>query len=319
MNWQRLSQVELRQIYYFITIVQTGNNFSEAAKRLGIKQPPLSQSIQALEKMLTTCTATEVKLFNRRKRPVDLTPAGQVFLEEVQLAFTHLDRAIAQAGHASRGEIGRLMIGFNNSIANSILPEVLQQFRNQFPTVDLELREVTIHDEILLLKAHQLDVIFQRSPYVHETDSDLCFLPILEEYFVVALPAHHPLAQHAKIPLPALQDYPIILPPLDILPFYENVIQLCQEMGFEPTILSTVVVTGVVAMLSLVAAGVGVAILPNHVQTLRREGVVYRAIQDAKLSRQIAVVWRQADPSPVLHNFLTVIQEIMHLPLLDSW
>lgn len=317
MQWQKLSQVELRQLYYFMTVVQAGNNMSEAAQRLRIKQPPLSQSIQALEKMLTAFTSgTEVKLFNRRKRPLELTPAGQVFLEEVQLAFTHLDRAIVQAGKASRGEVGRFVIGFNNSIANSILPEILQQFRDQYPTINLELREVPIQDEIPLLKANQLDVIFQRSPYIHETDPDLDFLPILEEYFVVALPEGHALAQHRQIPLPDLQHYPIILPPLDILPFYENVIQLCREAGFEPTVLSTVMVTGVVAMLSLVAADVGVAILPNHVQTLHREGVVYRAIQNAKLSRQIAIVWRQADPSPVLDNFLTLIRENL---LRDSW
>jgi DNA-binding transcriptional LysR family regulator len=317
MNWQKLTKIELRQICYFMTVVQAGNSFSKAADRLGIKQPPLSQSIQALEKTLSLYTNTEVKLFNRRKQPLELTPAGQVFLKEAQLALTHLDRAVSQAGQASRGEIGRLIIGFNNSIANSILPEVLQLFRDQFPTVDLELREIAIQTEIPLLKTHQLDLTFQRSPYIYDSDSDIKVVPILEEYFVVALPADHVLAQEARIPLRALQDYPIILPPLDILPFYENVIHLCQEQGFEPKILSTVTVTGVVAMLSLVAADVGVAILPNHVQTLHREGVVYRAIQDAKLSRQIAVAWRQADPSPVLRNFLTTIQKVTHL--LDSW
>ncbi|MFM7424336.1 MAG: LysR family transcriptional regulator [Elainella sp.] len=323
MNWQKLSQVELRQICYFMTVVQAGNNFSEAAKRLGIKQPPLSQSIQALEKLLASQSpAAQVKLFDRSRRPLELTPAGQVFLEEAQLALTHLDRAIVQAGRASRGEVGRLIIGFNNSIANSILPSVLQNFKKDSPDVELELREVAIEDEIPLLKAHQLDVVFQRSPYVQETDLELDFQPILDEYFIVALPENHSLAQQSKIQLQALQDCPIILPPLDILPFYENVIHLCREVGFEPKTLSTVTVTGVVAMLSLVAANVGVAILPNHVQTLHREGVVYCAIEQPKgvaensrLSRQIAVVSRQDDPSPVLRNFL----EVMKRTVLDSW
>lgn len=324
MNWAKLSRVELRQIYYFMTVVQSGNNFTAAASRLGIKQPPLSQSIQALEKMLAAQQASpsaEVELFNRRKRPFELTPAGQVFLEEAQLAFTHLERAIVQAGRASRGEVGRLIIGFNNSIANSILPSVLKNFKEKFPTVDLELREVAIEDEISLLKSNQLDVIFQRSPFVHGSDLELNFQTILDEYFIVALPEDHILARHPNIELKALQDCPIILPPLNILPFYENVIRHCQEVGFEPQILSTVTVTGVVAMLSLVAANVGVAILPNHVQTLRREGVVYRAIEqpksvteNAKLSRQIAVVSR-ADASPVVDNFL----EVMKRTVLDSW
>jgi DNA-binding transcriptional LysR family regulator len=120
---------------------------------------------------------------------------------------------------------------------------------------------VPIQDEVPLLKAHQLDVIFQRSPYIHENDSELDLLPILDEYFIVALAEDPTLAQHHTISLSALQNYPIILSPLDILPFYENVIHLCREAGFEPTVLSTVlstvIVTGVVAMLSLVADDVG--------------------------------------------------------------
>jgi DNA-binding transcriptional LysR family regulator len=207
------------------------------------------------------------------------------------------------------------VISINNSIANSILPDVLQHFRCQFPNVELVLREVTIQQEIQMLKTHQLDVIFQRSPYLSQDDPNLDFLPILEEYFVVALPEAHPLARQTQISLKALANDSIILPPLDVLPFYEKVIILCKESGFEPKVLPTTVVTGVVTLLSLVAAGIGVSILPNHVQTLHREGVVYRPIHDAKLTRQVAVVWRQNDSSIVLRNFLNTVQN----SLVDSW
>jgi DNA-binding transcriptional LysR family regulator len=260
-----------------------------------------------------------VKLFDRSKRPIELTEAGQAFLIEVQQALIHLDRAVSHARQASQGEIGRLIIGMNNSIANTILPEVLQSFQQRFPKVALELHEVTIQQEIQMLKNHQLDVIFQRSPSFAQNDSALSYHPILEEYFVVALPTRHALADQATIPLQALADDAIILPSLDVLPFYERIITICREAGFEPKNNQTVTVTGVVTLLSLVAAGVGVSILPNHVQTLHREGVVYRSIQNATLNRQIAVVWRQEDTSTVLRQFLKVVQEVMNLSLLDSW
>ena len=320
MEFQHLGQFELRQICYFIAVVQADNNFSEAAKRLGIKQPPLSQRIQALEELLSTHQKTlAVKLFDRSKRPIKLTEAGQAFLVEAQQALIHLNRAVSYARQASQGEIGRLIIGMNNSIANTILPEVVQEFQQRFPKVELELHEVTIQHEIQMLKNHQLDVIFQRSPSFEQNDPALSFQPILEEYFVVALPTTHALADQSKISLKALADDAIILPSLDVLPFYEKVVTLCREAGFEPKINQTVTVTGVVTLLSLVAAGVGVSILPNHVQTLHREGVVYRALQNAALNRQIAVVWRQEDSSIVLRQFLKVIQEVMNLSLLDSW
>ena len=320
MDFQHLSHFELRQICYFMAVVQAGNNFSQAANRLGIKQPPLSLRIQALEELLSDPKkAYEVKLFDRSKRPIELTEAGQVFLAEATLALTHLNRAIAQARQASQGQIGRLVVGMNNSIANSILPEILKEFQEHFPQVELELREVTIQQEIPMLKNHQLDVVFQRSPYADENDPSLDFSPILQEYFVVALPETHILADRHQISLKALKDNAIILPSLDVLPFYEKVIALCQEAGFEPKLVQTTAVTGVVALLSLVAAGIGVAILPNHVQTLHREGVVYRSLQDIKLTREIAVVRRQEDSSIVLREFLNVIQNVMNPPLQDSW
>jgi DNA-binding transcriptional LysR family regulator len=315
-DFQQLSHFELRQICYFMTIVNTGNNFTETANRLGIKQPPLTKSIQSLEKLLSKGqNPGEVKLFDRSKRPMELTQAGKLFLEEAQQALIHLDRAIIQARRASQGQIGRLQIGINNSIANSILPDVLQKFQSRFPNVELVMHEAPIQQELPMLKARQLDVIFQRSPYLVEDDSNLNIIPILEEYFVAALSQDHPLAQQTQLSLKALAADSIILPPLDILPFYEKVVLLCREAGFEPKILPTAVVTGVVTLLSLVAANVGISILPNHVQTLHREGVVYRPIHDAKLTRQVAVIWRQNDSSVILRNFIDAIQN----SLVDAW
>lgn len=315
MNLQHLSQFELRQICYFMVLVQSENNFSEAAKQLGIQQPPFSQRIQALEKKLSAGkNVPEVKLFDRKTHPIELTEAGKVFLTEVQLALHHLDRAISQARRASQGQIGNLTVGIHNSVANSILPNVLKEFQKRFPDVELELREVTILQEIPLLKNRQLDVVFHRSPNALEDDEELDFIPLLQESFLLVLPSTHALTQQEVISLTALKNETIILPSLGVLPFYTEVISLCQKAGFEPNIAQMMKATGIVTLLSLVAAGIGVAILPSHVQVLHREGVVYRPIRDKMLTRQITVVWRQDDSSMTLHNFLAVIREVMSRP-----
>ncbi|MUG99177.1 LysR family transcriptional regulator [Scytonema sp. UIC 10036] len=320
MNFQHLNHLEVRQIYNFMAVVQAGNNFTEAAKRLGIHQPNLTQSIQALEKSLSANSKTsDIKLFDRTKRPIELTEAGKAFLKEVQLALMHFERAIAQVQQASLGQIGRLILGLNNAVANSILPEVLQEFQKQFPNVELELREVKIQQEIQMLKNCELDVVFQRSPSFDRNDPDLESQILLNEYFVVALPTNHNLAKqkNTEISLKALANETIILPPLDVLPFYGEVITLCRKIGFEPKIASNIRVTGVVVLLSLVASGKGISILPNHVQILHREGVIYKVLKDATLTRQIAAVWRKKNSSMVLPNFLKVIEEIIYLR--DAW
>jgi DNA-binding transcriptional LysR family regulator len=319
MNLQHLSQFELRQICYFITVVQAGT-YTEAAQRLGIKQPPLTQRIQALEKLLSISQdSNPVKLFDRSKHPVVLTEAGKVFLADVQQALIYLDRAILRAQQASQGLIGSLVIGITNVMANSILPEVLQAFQQQFPNVSLEMREVAVKEQIQMLRNQQIDITFQQAESFDSTQLDLVFQPILQEYFVLALPATHPLAAQSQVALTALKNEQIILPSFDVFPFYQKVIMLCQKAGFEPNISQTVVASGAVTLLSLVAAGKGVSILPNHVQTLSRSGVVYRTLRDIRLTRQVAVVWRSNDSSIVLRQFLNVIQELMNLSFLDTW
>ena len=310
-------QLELRQLQYFMELVaEPGErkSFSKAAERLNVEQSYLSKTIAALE------AALSVELFDRTRRPPVLTRAGQVFLTELQLAISALDQAVARTQEASRGEIGKLVLVVNTAIANSLLPDILKTFRIRYPKVELELQSMTIEAMIQGLRDGSIDVGFEHLPNPYADDAALNFLPIVQESFVVALPAHHPLAARSQIPLQALKHEPLILPPLNAVPSYAGVLSQLEQMGCQPTILETVKATWMVINLSLVAAGAGIAILPDNVQTIQRQGVVYRALQDAPLARQIAVVWRRADvkaldePSPadaiLLRQFLTVVQAI---------
>ncbi len=335
---QALSQFELRQICYFLAVVQAGNNFTKAADRLGIQQPPVSQRIKALEALLSSKSepgslleSWEVKLFDRSTSPITLTPAGEVFLEDVTRAIGHLDRAVSRARQASQGHIGRLSIGVTNVIANSLLPEIVQCFQPRFPNVTLEFYEVPILKQLQMLRRHELDLAFQKPDDEDtepenilqtdsaKTDSDLIFKPILEEYFLLAVAVQHPLALLPAIPLTALKNEPILLPSLELFPFYAKVLALCKTAGFTPNLAPNIHATGVVTLLSLVAAGVGVSVLPNHVQALQRQGVVYRPIQGFDLTRTVAAVWRRGDRSLVLRQFLKVVEEMTQMTLLDSW
>jgi DNA-binding transcriptional LysR family regulator len=294
--------IELRHLRYFITVAEE-LNFSRAAERLHIAQPPLSQQIQALEAELG------VQLFERKTRPLQLTAAGKVFLEEARLVFTQLERAITSAQKASRGEIGRLVVGVNSWVANSVLPEILQAFRAKFPDVRLVLHELLASQQSQQLKERQIDVGFEKLPNPNSNDADLNFLPILQEFLVVALPETHPLASETEIPLHALRDEPFILPQLDLVPSYVEIISLCQQVGFSPKVVQEA--TWMVTILSLVAGGVGVTLLPANAQKLQRQGVVFRPILGQNLTRQIAVVWRRDDSSAIVREFLEVTKRVV--------
>jgi DNA-binding transcriptional LysR family regulator len=304
MNLLYLSSIELRQICYFLAVTAAGNNLSRAAEDLHIDQPPLTQRIKALEKKL------KVELFDRRRRPLQLTPAGRVFLEETGLALAMLDRAIINAQRAQRGEIGSLAIGIASSISNTLLPKILRTFCDRFPDVALELRELTAENQIQELRERRLNIGFEAMLDLATPDDCLEILPILTESLVVALPAAHPLSDRSAISIDDLATEKLILPTIEEFPFYQQFIYYCQQSGFEPQIVHHVKAAWLVTILSLVVAEIGIAILPSNVQNLQRQGVVYRTIQDFQLSRQISAIWRRDDSSTVLLEFLKVVREL---------
>jgi DNA-binding transcriptional LysR family regulator len=303
MNLLYLSSIELRQICYFLAVTEAGNNFTRAAEYLHIDQPPLTQRIKALEKKL------KIELFDRKKRPLQLTAAGKVFLEETQLALTSLDRAITKAQQAHRGEIGCLSIGIASSIANTLLPDILQIFCARFPDVELELRELTADRQIQAIQERRLNIGFEVFD-LQKLGSDLNVLPIIEESLVIAMPAAHPLATKQQIAVTDLATEKLILPSIDEFPFYQEFILYCERAGFQPQIVREVKATWLITILSLVVAKVGVAILPSNVQNLQRQGVVYRTIQSVNLNRQISAIWRRDNSSPVLHQFIQTVREV---------
>ncbi|MGG6265458.1 LysR substrate-binding domain-containing protein [Leptolyngbya sp. AN03gr2] len=291
--------VELRHLHYFIAVAEE-LHFSRAADRLCISQPPLSQQIRSLEDELG------VRLFERTKRQVQLTEAGKVFLERAYLVLGQLEQAIAITQRIGRGEVGRLAIGFVDSAMYTVLPEILRVFRAQFPAVELQLHELTTAQQIEALHHKQVDIGIVRSAISEPGLIVECLLP---ESLVLALPETHLLAAHPQVSLSDLAEESFILFPAKMGPvFYEQIIHLCQQAGFRPKVAQEAVQMHTIV--GLVAAGLGIAIVPASLQNFHRSGVIYRPLQEQIPNTGLYLGWRQHDSSPVIKAFLNLARRI---------
>jgi DNA-binding transcriptional LysR family regulator len=288
--------MELRHLHYFIAVAEE-LHFSRAAERLCISQPPLSQQIRDLEDELG------VKLFERTKRHVHLTEAGKVFLDRSYLLLAQLEQAIAATQRIGRGEVGQLAIGFVDSAMYTSLPEMLKGFREQFPAVDLQLQEMTTAQQIQALYDKQIDVGIVRSAISEPGLRVECLLP---ESLVLALPENHALSAQTQVSLSALADELFILFPAKLGPlFYEQIIQSCEKAGFRPKVAQEAV--QMQTIIGLVAAGLGIAIVPASMQNFHRSGVIYRPLQEQIPQTGLYLAWRQHDSAPVLSAFLNLV------------
>ncbi|AFY53715.1 transcriptional regulator [Rivularia sp. PCC 7116] len=287
--------MELRHLRYFVTLAEE-LHFGRAAQRLHIAQPPLSQQIRQLENELG------FELFHRTKRKVELTEAGKVFLVEVQRIFRQLEQAIFLGKQVSRGEIGQLVIGFVSSAAYNILPDILQNSRNSIPNVSLELHELTTDEQLRWLNLGRIDVGFVRPPVDQKKyESKIVF----QESLIIAVPENHPLANQDKISLKSLINESFILFPRFLAPgLYDLIISFCQQVGFSPKLAQEAI--QMQTIVSLVAAQIGVAIVPESLQNLQRRGVVYKYFVEETPKVSIAMIWRKNDVSVVLERFLEI-------------
>ncbi|WP_427158968.1 LysR family transcriptional regulator [Aliinostoc sp. HNIBRCY26] len=295
--------MELRHLRYFVTVAEE-LHFGRAAEKLHIAQPPLSQQIRQLEAELG------FELFHRTKRNVQLTDAGQIFLGEVQQIMKQLQQAIHLGRQTSRGELGKLVVGFVSSAAYSILPEILRCFREQVPSVSLELHELTTDQQLEWLQSGRMDVGFIRPPVEDDT---LIWETVFQESLIVALPESHRLANQGDVDLSLLTHEPFILFPRVLAPgLYDLIISLCQQAGFSPDVAQEAI--QMQTIISLVAADMGVAIAPASLQNLQRTGVVYRQIHPPTPKVAIAMIWRKTEISPTIQKFLQIVRELTFSP-----
>jgi len=291
--------VELRHLRYFVAVAEE-LHFGRAAERLYMAQPPLSQQILQLEREVG------VPLFVRNSRRVRLTAAGQAFLEDATEILGRVGRAVQRAQRASRGEVGWLGIGFVASATHELLPAILRAFRAQCPDVEMTLYELSTAGQTQALHEKKIHVGFARPPV---EDPALVVEPLAQESLVAALPQGHILAAGPELPLEALAGEAFITYPRQPKPsFTDYVIQACEQAGFVPRIAQETL--QMQTALSLVAAGLGVSLLPASVQAIQRRGVVYRPVQTSTAAPALTLAYRRDDPSPVLARFLEVTEAV---------
>lgn len=294
------SSMDLRRLRYFVVVAEE-QNFSRAAERLHMAQPPLSDQIKRLEKALG------VKLFDRSSRGARLTEAGELLLGEARRLLVQADQTAEMVRRVGEGEVGRLTLGFVPSASNSVLPPVLSEFRERYPDVQLYLQEMNPDWLVQGLHAGRIDVSFFYLPF---QDGALAHEPVSREPLVVALPEAHEMAAEEEVDLCDLADEPFVLPARYRMPgLHGQVVEACREAGFVPEAVQKEVWL-MQTIIALVAGGMGVALVPASLRNLARAGVVYRAIRGLSPTVEMGVVWRRDEKSPVVGSFLKVVSDI---------
>jgi len=293
--------VELRHLRYFVAVAQE-LHFSRAAEKLQIAQPPLSQQIRQLERALG------VRLFERNHHSVALTNAGQVFLEEARLILEQVEHALSRVKDAQQGLAGWLDIGYITSMGTTtIIPDILAIYRQRFPAVEIRLRKVNIQDQLQAIQTQQIQVGFITYPL--EIPAELDSVVVERIPLVAVFAQQHPLALQASVPIRSLINEPFIFCQRQIShSFYDRIIQLC---GFSPRI--TQEVPDIHMQLGLVAANLGISIVPASSAAIRNHGIVYRPLADldADCTIETVLVWRRKDISPLVQEFLAIAQEVL--------
>ncbi|CAM8822698.1 LysR substrate-binding domain-containing protein [Burkholderia pseudomallei] len=295
---------DLRQWRYFVAVADE-RHFGRAAERLSMTQPPLSQAIRALE------DALGVALFARTKRSVELTAVGAALLPDVRRLIAAADALPPLAQSLARGEAGSLALAFVSTADYGLLPQLLREFGARYPHVRLQLAEATSDVQIEELVAGRIDAGLVIPPVPPRHAASLSYLPVLREPLVVAMPAEAAEAADAAADAPVriadIASLPLVIFPRRLAPGFYDIITGCYgaagvtpRIGQEAIQMQTIV--------SLVSAGMGVALVPQSLRNLRRTGVVYRALADPAPVVETGLVWRTDDVSPVLAGFIDVVR-----------
>lgn len=292
-----MAVLELRRLHAFIAIAEEGH-ITRAAERLGMQQPPLTRLLQSLEAELG------VQLMERLPRGVRPTTAGLALLDEARAVLARAEDVAQVVQRAARGEQGRLAVGFTSSASlHPFVPNVLRSFREALPGVTVALQEAGTGELMDALLHERLDAAFVRSPL--SGMPTLQSEPILIEPMLLAMPLHHPLSLPSEQPLPlsALADEAFVLYRRRAgQGLYDVILAACRGAGFSPLVVQEA--PRLTSTLSLVAAGLGVSIVPTSMQRLRGDGIAYRPLCDCPgLTAPLHLATRIGDQSSVLRRF----------------
>lgn len=291
--------MELHQLRCFVAVAEE-LHFGRAATRMHMTQPPLSRQVQLLERGLG------IQLLERNNRSVKLTAAGQGFLRDAQHLLAFSDQAADGARRLARGEAGNLTLGFTAVSAYQMIPALLTRAAEALPGLQFTLKEMVSSAQLEALAAHRIDVGFVRHVSDHDTlEAQL----ISREPLVVALPRQHPLAHKPAIAVRDLDQQPFVMyAPDEGRYFYDCIAGLFAMTGIAPRYVYHLGQTHTV--ISMVKAGLGVAIVPASATQLHSENLAFRPLSDAQLHAELYRVSRRDNDNPALPAFNGLIQAL---------
>lgn len=291
--------VEIRHLRYFMRVAQE-LHFGRAAEILGVSQAPLSQQIRQLEERIG------VRLFDRTTRTVTLTPAGHALFEKSGEALMGFEEAIDEARTVGGLKAGRLSIGAMSSAVYSILPAALQALSRRAPAVQLDMCFHTTEEQLPMLASRSIDVAFIRPP---RSMSGLNTLEVHREGFAAIVSAASPLAARRSLRIEDLRDEKFIgFSDIRGIGYQDIVYQHCRAAGFAPQIVQRVSHTKAVAV--LVAAGLGVGIVPRWVEHEPIDGLVVRPLTDLPEAISLVAAWRTEGLNPFVDLFIQCLKEL---------
>ncbi|KAA5841141.1 LysR family transcriptional regulator [Pseudomonas chlororaphis] len=288
----------IRHLWLFLAVAEE-QNFSRAAKRLGMSQPPLTEQIQVLEQAL------KVKLFDRSRRGAKLTPVGQAILPAVRKFAEQLERLELAVHEAVAGQSGVLTIGAITTAMLDVLPALIEKLKAQYPQLTVSVREIDSVEAIPALEAGDIDLAFARVE--GELGSSVRSIALTEDRLAVALPSDHPLAARSRISLASLAGEPLVLSSRKVSPMYfDNLIATCRASGFSPRVLHEV--RSVASQIAFVSCGQGIALVPASLKKVAPSNVVLRPLSQRLNVVTTALAWNPTRTNPLVEELVAQFQ-----------
>ncbi|KQP03660.1 LysR family transcriptional regulator [Pseudorhodoferax sp. Leaf265] len=285
--------MELRHLRYFAVLADE-LHFGRAAERLAISQPPLSVAIRQLE------DTVGARLFERNSKQVRLTPAGQALRASARKLLRQAEEAALEAREVAAGSAGRLRIGFVGAMLYRGLPQALRAFQASHPAVRISLAELNSAEQITDLLHDRLDLGFMHTARLPQ---DLASRLLLTEPFVACLPTQHALARQRVLEVGALRDQPFVLFARAASPdYHERLLAICAQAGFLPEVRHEV--RHWLAVVSMVAQGLGVALVPQAMQRSALKGAVFRPLDGVTAQSEAYGVWRPGPQNVLVDGLL---------------
>lgn len=294
--------MDIRPFRYFITVAEH-LNFTEASKQLYVAQPAVSQQIAYLEKKLG------VKLFLRDKHSVQLTDAGSVFLKDARKILKNLDEAIENARQAEAGLIGTINIGLLSAPVRNFLPALVREFRRKYPKVNISFNFYHVGQIIEKLKADEIDIAFTLSLGL-QSIGGVEYKTLWTQSHCIIMHQDHPLANKKSINIAELaQESFVMLERQESPPGFDLLLAACANHGFYPDVVNQA--SRIEAVLMMVDAGIGITILPKHLQLYASPTLRFINIEGDDLKVDVLACWKKMNKSQSLSLFLNELDLLL--------